>query len=102
MSEIETTYIQDIARFDGREVELRGWLVGRRSGGKLQFLNFRDGSGFIQIVVSKAEVEEKVWVNAKSLTQESSIRVKGLVRGDERAPGGFELDLQGSRGHPES
>lgn len=94
MSEVETSYIQDIARFDGREVELRGWLVGRRSGGKLQFLNFRDGSGFIQIVVSKAEVEEEVWDNAKSLTQESSLRAKGLVRRDDRAPGGFELDLR--------
>jgi asparaginyl-tRNA synthetase len=95
MSECETTYIQDIARFDGREVELRGWLVGRRSSGKLQFLSFRDGSGFIQIVVSKAEVEEEVWNNANSLTQESSMKVRGLVRRDERAPGGFELDLRG-------
>ncbi len=94
MSEVETTYIQDIARFDAREVELRGWLVGRRSGGKLQFLNFRDGSGFIQIVVSKAEVEEEVWGKAKNLTQESSLRVKGMVRRDERAPGGFEIDLR--------
>jgi len=94
MSEGETTYIQDIARFDGEEVELRGWLVGRRSGGKLQFLSFRDGSGFIQIVVSKADVEEEVWRNSKSLTQESSMRVRGRVRRDERAPGGYELDLR--------
>jgi asparaginyl-tRNA synthetase len=95
MSRGERTYIEDIARFQGEEITLMGWLVGRRSSGKVQFLTFRDGTGFIQIVVSRAEVSEEVWQDAKSLTQESSLSVRGRVRQDDRAPGGFELDLTG-------
>jgi asparaginyl-tRNA synthetase len=93
MSKGDTAYIQDIAGFGGEEVTLKGWLVSRRSGGKVQFLTLRDGTGFIQAVVSRSEVPNEVWENAKSLTQESSVKVKGKVRAEDRAPGGFELEL---------
>jgi asparaginyl-tRNA synthetase len=95
MSRGERTYIQDIARFVDKEITLMGWLVGRRSSGKVQFLTFRDGTGSVQIIVSRTEVSDEAWQDAKSLTQESSLAVRGKVRQDDRAPGGFELDLTG-------
>jgi len=86
-------YIEDIARHEGRRVIIRGWLHARRSSGKIHFLTLRDGSGFIQGVMSKAAVDEGTFRLADHLTQETSIIVSGAVRADARAPGGFELDL---------
>ena len=75
----------------GQEVVLQGWLYNKRSSGKIQFLIMRDGTGLVQAVVVKKEVDEATWEAASSLTQESSFRITGLVRADDRAPGGFEL-----------
>jgi len=86
-------YIEDIARHEGQRVIIRGWLHARRSSGKIHFLTIRDGSGFIQGVMSKAAVDEGTFRTADHLTQETSIIVSGAVRADARAPGGFELDL---------
>jgi asparaginyl-tRNA synthetase len=87
------TYIEDLARHEGQRVILRGWLHARRSSGKIHFLTVRDGTGFIQAVMSKAAVDAEMFVRADHLTQETSIIVSGTVRADRRAPGGFELDL---------
>jgi asparaginyl-tRNA synthetase len=86
-------YIEDIARHEGQRVIIRGWLHARRSSGRIHFLTIRDGSGFIQGVMSKAAVDEDTFRTADHLTQETSIIVSGAVRADARAPGGFELDL---------
>ena len=86
-------YIEDIARHEGQRVMIRGWLHARRSSGRIHFLTIRDGSGFIQGVMSKAAVDEDTFRTADHLTQETSIIVSGAVRADARAPGGFELDL---------
>ncbi len=86
-------YIDDIARHEGQCVIIRGWLHARRSSGKIHFLTVRDGSGFIQGVMSKAAVDDETFRLADHLTQETSIIVSGTVRADTRAPGGFELDL---------
>ncbi|TKJ42140.1 asparagine--tRNA ligase [candidate division LCP-89 bacterium B3_LCP] len=88
------TYISDIAAREGETVEIRGWLYNLRSGGKLKFLQVRDGTGMIQGVLSKKEVSEEVWTAAQELTQECSIIVQGQVNKDERAPSGFELWLK--------
>ena len=87
-------YIADIASHDGEEVTVKGWLVKRRSSGKIQFLVLRDGSGFIQAILSKQDVSEEQWERATQLTTESSLVVRGRVRRDERAPGGYELELR--------
>ncbi len=89
----EKIYIGDIAGFDGKEVRLGCWLANRRSSGKIQFLTLRDGSCYIQSVVSRGEVSAEVWENASRLTLESSFLVRGKVKRDSRAPGGFELEL---------
>ena len=84
-------YIQDIAQFDGQDVTLRGWLHNRRSSGKIHFLIVRDGTGFIQVVMSKADIGEELFARADHLSQETAIIVTGRVRADARAKGGFEL-----------
>src|SRR5262245_19390383 len=89
------TYIQDIAKHEGESVTIRGWLHNRRSSGKIHFLQVRDGSGFIQAVMSKAAVGDETFTRADHLSQESAIVVHGNVRADARAPGGYEVDATG-------
>jgi len=88
-----SVYIEDIARHEGQAVRLRGWLHNRRSSGKIHFLTLRDGSGFIQCVMSKQAVGEEMFKRADHLAQESAIVVDGTVRADSRAPGGYEVDV---------
>jgi asparaginyl-tRNA synthetase len=88
------TYIEDVAKHEGREITLKGWLHGRRSSGKIHFLQLRDGSGFIQGVMSKAAVGDDMFRQADHLSQESAVMVQGTVRADSRAPGGFEIDVK--------
>ncbi|HVG30310.1 MAG TPA: asparagine--tRNA ligase [Pyrinomonadaceae bacterium] len=86
-------YISDLARHAGEEVTLRGWLYNLRSSGKLLFPQLRDGTGLVQCVVFKKNVPEEVFDALKGLGQESAVVVRGTVRADERAPGGFEIDV---------
>ncbi len=88
-------YIEDIARSEGQPVTLKGWLHNRRSSGKIHFLTVRDGTGFIQVVMTKQAVGDEAFARADHLGQESSLRVHGTVRRDARAPGGFEIDATG-------
>lgn len=90
---MDQTYIRDVSKHVGEEITIKGWLYNSRSSGKLMFPQIRDGSGVIQGVVFKKNVPEQVWSDFEKLTQESSIIVRGNVRADERAPGGFELDV---------
>jgi len=87
--------ISQVGNYVGEEVKIGAWLANKRSSGKIQFLQLRDGTGFIQGVLVKQEVEESQWEAAKELTQESSLYVKGIVREDERAPSGYELTITG-------
>jgi len=78
----------------GEEVRIQGWLYNRRSSGKLEFLLVRDGSGTVQCVAVNAELPEAVFAKCAAVTQESSVRVTGIVREDKRAPSGVELSLR--------
>ena len=93
MSYLPTAIIADIARYEGQQVTLAGWVAGKTEKGKLIFLRLRDGSGTIQCVTFKKNVDEATFAGAQSLTLESSCRITGGVRADERAPSGFELDV---------
>ncbi|MDO8795150.1 MAG: asparagine--tRNA ligase [Vicinamibacterales bacterium] len=88
------TYIEEIARHVGQQVTLHGWLHNRRSSGKIHFLIVRDGTGFIQAVVSKAAVGDEAFAKADHLSQETSLSITGTVRADTRAKGGYEIDVQ--------
>jgi len=89
----EATPIRSLNEKVGQEVLLQGWLYNRRSSGKLEFLQVRDGTGTVQCVAAKAELPEEVFARCASVTQESAVRVRGLVREDRRAPSGVELTL---------
>jgi asparaginyl-tRNA synthetase len=89
------TTISQVGKYTDQEVTIGAWIANKRSSGKIAFLQLRDGTGFIQGVVVKAEVSEEVFATAKSITQESSLFVTGVVRSDERAPSGYELTVTG-------
>ncbi len=89
----ERVWIEEISRFEGEEVLLKGWLYNKRSSGKLHFLQVRDGTGVIQCVVFKGDVSPEVFESADKVSQESAIEVRGVVKKDERSPLGYELSL---------
>ncbi|MBV8630733.1 MAG: asparagine--tRNA ligase [Silvibacterium sp.] len=95
LTNIALTTVAKIGEHEGRSVTIKGWLYNLRESGKLLFPIFRDGSGTIQGVVPKAAVPAEVFEAIKGLTQESSVIVTGKVRADKRAPGGYELDVEG-------
>ncbi len=88
----QSVLIRDLKNKDGQEVTLQGWLVGKRSGGKIIFLLVRDGTGQCQCIVEAAQKE--LFERAGPLGQESSLQVTGTVRLDPRAPGGAELSVR--------
>jgi asparaginyl-tRNA synthetase len=85
--------IKDLRHHIDTRVTVNGWLYNKRSSGKLQFPIIRDGSGYLQCVVFKKEVSEETWNAAEQVTQESTVRVTGTVRAEQRAPGGIELGV---------
>ncbi|HEY7914559.1 MAG TPA: asparagine--tRNA ligase [Blastocatellia bacterium] len=91
---MDQTYIREVSKHIGQEVTIKGWLYNIRSSGKLMFPQIRDGSGVIQGVVSRRDVSEKIWSDFETLTQESSIIVRGSVREHPKKPGVFELDVK--------
>ena len=91
MSSGGATSISHIGAKSGAEASVRGWLYGRRSSGKIQFLVVRDGTGYLQVVVVKADVSPETWAEAERATQECSLVVRGSVRAEPRAPGGWEM-----------
>jgi asparaginyl-tRNA synthetase len=95
-------YIEDIARHEGQEITICGWLHNRRSSGKIHFLIVRDGTGFIQAVMSKDKVGNETFARAAHLTQETSLSIMGAVRADVRAKGGYELEVTNLEVHGES
>jgi len=87
------TYINQLSKHVGEEVVLKGWLYNLRSSGKILFPQLRDGTGVVQCVVLKNDIDAETWEALKGLGQESALAIKGSVRADSRAPGGFEIDV---------
>lgn len=88
-------FIKDLASQVGQKVTLQGWVNNTRSSGSIFFIELRDGSGFIQAVISKAAVEASVWANAEKLTQESSVILTGTVSQHPKKQHVFELQVSG-------
>jgi len=88
------TYIEDISNFKDKEVEIRGWVFNKRSSGKVRFLLIRDGTGLIQGTIFSSKKDDPLFKKFDTLTQESSLIVRGGVKEDKRAPGGFELTIK--------
>jgi len=93
VSEALRVYVEDLMRHQGAEVEIRGWLYNRRRKGKVLFLLVRDGTGIVQCVTTKPEIGEETFVALDHLPLESSLIVRGKVRADKRAPGGYEIAI---------
>ncbi|MFC1498907.1 amino acid--tRNA ligase-related protein [Verrucomicrobiota bacterium] len=83
--------ISELSDHEGNEVTLRGWLSGKRSGGKIVFLQMRDGTGICQCVAEAAVPE--AFDTASKLTQETSFSVSGTVQKDTRSAGGYEITV---------
>src|SRR5439155_733382 len=88
--------IEDLPRLAGATVAVRAWVTTTRSSGKIAFVMLRDGTGYVQAVVSKKDVPDAAWQACGKLTQETSVEVVGAVRADPRAPGGGGVELQAS------
>lgn len=103
---MDTVCIAQIAAYEGREVELRGWLYNKRSSGKLHFLQIRDGTGIMQCVAFRDDLGPELFDQCDHLGQESSMVLRGLVRREPRAPAGFEMSvrevqiIQAAEGYP--
>jgi asparaginyl-tRNA synthetase len=82
-------------KFTGKKVKIRGWVHRMRSSGGLVFVVIRDAAGVLQCAVKKDGVDEKGWKDATSVFVESAVECSGTVKEDKRAPGGFELGVDG-------
>jgi asparaginyl-tRNA synthetase len=94
---VTNVLIADLHQHDGQTVTVRGWLYDRTDKGKLQFLKVRDGSGICQAVAFIKDLSPEAFEAAKSLPQESSLEITGVVRADARAPGypgGYEIGIK--------
>ncbi|HUE76556.1 MAG TPA: asparagine--tRNA ligase [Longimicrobiales bacterium] len=90
----EAAEVRDLKDHVNADVEITGWVETTRSHGKVGFVVVRDGTGSVQCVVAKKEVDEATWSRFSELTQETSVRIVGSVRADDRAPGGHELTVR--------
>ncbi len=90
-------YIKQLSGHVGEEITLHGWVYNKRSSGKIKFIILRDGTGILQCVLVKGAIAEEDFESFNRLTQESSLSVTGKVKREERAPGGYELEVAGIR-----
>jgi asparaginyl-tRNA synthetase len=89
----DRVFINELSQHVGQEVTIKGWLYNLRSSGKIVFPQLRDGTGVVQCVALKASLSPELWEALKGLGQESALAIRGTVRADSRAPGGYEIDL---------
>ncbi|MHB1812125.1 MAG: asparagine--tRNA ligase [Thermoplasmataceae archaeon] len=90
------SYIRDVLNeeHDGSAVHLRGWVYRTRSSGKLSFIVLRDSTGIIQLLASTRKLQDDKYREISSLTIESSLEVMGILRKDDRAPTGYEVEIE--------
>jgi asparaginyl-tRNA synthetase len=86
--------IAEILKGKVGKVEVRGWLHNKRSSGGIQFLILRDGTGFIQCTLRKDAIDEKTFEETEKLPLESAIEISGIAKKDERAPYGYEIEIE--------
>jgi asparaginyl-tRNA synthetase len=91
----EAHRVETLPQLVGQTVAVRGWVMTTRSSGKIAFIMLRDGTGYLQAVLSKQAVSEATWQALGTLTQETALEITGTVRADPRAPGGVELTAAG-------
>ena len=95
MSQEEITEVRSLGDHAGASVTILGWVESTRSHGKVGFVILRDGTGLVQGVLLKNELQEDTWALLETLTQECAVALTGAVREEARAPGGYELGVTG-------
>lgn len=93
MDEKKLITISQVSKYENQEVTIGAWLRQKRGSGKIAFLQLRDGTGFIQAVVSQADVDEKLFEIANHLHQETSLYVTGVIKVDDRSDLGYEMQV---------
>src|SRR5690625_1598361 len=88
------TTIEQVKEYEGKTVTIGAWLENKRSSGKIAFLQLRDGTGFMQGVVAKNDVDENVFELARGMHQESSMYITGTIVEDKRSPLGYEMHVK--------
>lgn len=88
------TTIKEAKHYINQEVTIGAWLTNKRSSGKIAFLQLRDGTGFMQGVVVKADVDEDTFQLAKDITQETSLYITGVISEDNRSDLGYEMQVK--------
>jgi len=89
---MERTYIKELKSKVGSEVVVKGFAQTIRKQGGIVFIVLRDISDVCQIVVLKSDAD--LFESAKALSTESVLEIKGLVKEEKQAPGGFEIQAQ--------
>ncbi|GBG57068.1 asparagine--tRNA ligase [Sporomusaceae bacterium FL31] len=92
---MQNVLIKHLNQYIDQEVTVEGWLHNVRSSGKIAFLIVRDGSGLMQGVTVKKDVGETIFAEAKKLTQESAIKLTGIIHEEPRSVGGYEMQVTG-------
>ncbi len=87
-------YIDELHKYVGQKVELKGWVYNTRGSKKIKFLILRDGTGLCQCIYFQGECDQAAFDTFEELTQETSVKVTGVVKAEPRSPGGFELSAQ--------
>lgn len=80
---MQRTLISETPNLIGQTVRLAGWVNVRRDHGKLIFVDLRDRSGMVQMVIIPDK--EEAYKAAKDIRNEYVIEVEGLVK---QRPGG--------------
>ena len=91
---MKTVTIKDLKNHKNEEVKINGWVYNRRSIGKVWFLILRDGTGLLQCVVVDGESDSESFHLEQNLNQEDSVSIKGIVKLEPRAVGGYELGVK--------
>jgi asparaginyl-tRNA synthetase len=84
-------HIRSAKHHVGEQVELKGWVRHLRTSGSLFFIEIRDGTGVLQVVVARDEIAENVFQRCADIRIETSVQVRGLLKEEPRAPGGYEI-----------
>src|SRR5271154_5697932 len=72
-------YIEELSHHAGNEVTLKGWLAGKRSSGRIHFLQVRAGTGVCRGGASLADLGAELSAAADHMGQETSLEVTGVV-----------------------
>ena len=94
--EVSSDLLVDINKLGdhvGEVVTLQGWVETTRGHGKVAFVVARDGTGTVQCVLVRDSVDGATWELYESLNQEALVSIKGKVKEDVRAPGGYEIEI---------